>query len=121
MWSAAEYVATVVWTRAAFDEFHIRRCDAPGEAAVGRANVAVTTPSSSPQTAYDNYMDVATVAPAAWSHAVRVFGSAQKASRWMETRLSELNDRTPEEVLAQDPTAEDVEAILDRIEYGVFG
>jgi putative toxin-antitoxin system antitoxin component (TIGR02293 family) len=66
-------------------------------------------------------MDVATVAPAVWSHAVRIFGSEQKASRWMETRLSELNDRTPEEVLSHNPADEDVEAILDRIEYGVFG
>jgi uncharacterized protein (DUF2384 family) len=49
-------------------------------------------------------MDVATVAPAVWSHAVRVFGSEQKASRWMETRLSELNDRTPEEVLSHNPS-----------------
>ena len=66
-------------------------------------------------------MDVATVAPAIWSHAVRIFGSEQKASRWMETRLSELNGRTPEEVLANNPASDDVEAILDRIEYGVFG
>jgi putative toxin-antitoxin system antitoxin component (TIGR02293 family) len=65
-------------------------------------------------------MDVATAAPAVWSHAVRIFGSEQKASRWMETRLSELNDRTPEEVLADNPGSEAVEAILDRIEYGVF-
>jgi putative toxin-antitoxin system antitoxin component (TIGR02293 family) len=65
-------------------------------------------------------MDVATVAPAVWSHALRVFGSAQKANRWMETRLSELNDRTPEEVLAEDPTGDAVETILDRIEYGIF-
>ena len=66
-------------------------------------------------------MDVATVAPAAWSHAVRIFGSAQKATRWMGTRSSELNGRTPQEVLENDPGSEDVEAILDRIEYGVFG
>jgi putative toxin-antitoxin system antitoxin component (TIGR02293 family) len=65
-------------------------------------------------------MDVAIVAPAIWSHAVRIFGSEQKASRWMATRLSELNDRTPEEVLAHNPTDESVETILDRIEYGVF-
>lgn len=70
--------------------------------------------------AYDVYMDVAAVAPAVWSHALRIFGSEQKASRWMETRLSELNDRTPEEVLAEDPTNDAVETILDRIEYGVF-
>jgi uncharacterized protein (DUF2384 family) len=38
----------------------------------------------------------------------------------MATRLSELNDRTPEEVLAEDRAGDAVEAVLDRIEYGVF-
>jgi putative toxin-antitoxin system antitoxin component (TIGR02293 family) len=61
-----------------------------------------------------------TVAPEVWSHALRIFGSEQKANRWMRTRLSELNDRTPEEVLTEDPANEAVETVLDRIEYGVF-
>jgi len=36
----------------------------------------------------------------------------------MATRLAELQDRTPEQVINEDSDA--VEAILDRIEYGVF-
>jgi hypothetical protein len=36
----------------------------------------------------------------------------------MNSRLSELDDHTPEELLVTDPAA--VEAVLDRIEYGVF-
>jgi hypothetical protein len=36
----------------------------------------------------------------------------------MTTRLSELGELTPEVVVSENPEA--VEAILDRIEYGVF-
>jgi uncharacterized protein (DUF2384 family) len=36
----------------------------------------------------------------------------------MNTRLSELDEHTPEELLASDPEA--VDAVLDRLEYGVF-
>lgn len=62
-------------------------------------------------------MEAATSA-AVWNHAIRVFGSRQKADRWLHTRLPELQDRTPDEVLNDDPVA--VEAILGRIEDGVF-
>ena len=55
---------------------------------------------------------------AVWEHAVRVFGNQPKAQRWLHTRLPELQDRTPDEVLNEDPLA--VEAILGRIEDGVF-
>jgi hypothetical protein len=55
-----------------------------------------------------------------WDRVVLLFGSEEKAYRWLHTRLSELDDRTPEEVLERDPHAEDVNAVLDRIEYGVF-
>lgn len=41
--------------------------------------------------------------------------------RWLATPLSELGDRTPEEVLRDDPNTDAVSAILDRIDYGVFG
>jgi uncharacterized protein (DUF2384 family) len=51
---------------------------------------------------------------------VLIFGSERKAARWLRTRLSELNDRTPEEALDADANTEAVDAILDRIEYGVF-
>jgi putative toxin-antitoxin system antitoxin component (TIGR02293 family) len=63
-------------------------------------------------------MNAATVSSPVWQHALALFGSEEKATRWMETRLAELQERTPQEVVNQDPTA--VEAILDRIEYGVF-
>ena len=63
-------------------------------------------------------MNVATVSPAVWQHALDLFGSEEKAARWMATRLSELQERTPEEVIHENPDA--VEAVLDRIEYGVF-
>jgi uncharacterized protein (DUF2384 family) len=63
-------------------------------------------------------MDVSIKAPAIWKHAVEVFGSERKASSWFQTQLAELGDRTPEQVLSQDPDS--VEAVLDRIDYGVF-
>jgi putative toxin-antitoxin system antitoxin component (TIGR02293 family) len=57
---------------------------------------------------------------ALWARAVEIFGSETKADRWFHTRLSELADRTPEEVLEKDSQTEAVGAVLDRIEYGVF-
>ena len=66
-------------------------------------------------------MDIPSKHPALWDHAVQLFGTEQKARRWFHTRLSELDDRTPEEVLGQDAHSEEVGAILGRIEYGVFG
>lgn len=65
-------------------------------------------------------MDLSVARPALWSRAVLIFGSERKAARWLRTRLSELNDRTPEEALDADANTEAVDAILDRIEYGVF-
>ncbi|HYZ87183.1 MAG TPA: MbcA/ParS/Xre antitoxin family protein [Bryobacteraceae bacterium] len=63
---------------------------------------------------------VATIAPAAWEHAVRVFGSEQKAAGWMSTPLQQLGERTPAEVLTEDPDSEAVETLLVRIEYVVY-
>jgi len=65
-------------------------------------------------------MDVTAIRPEVWAHAVQVFGTEQKAWRWMTTPLSELDDQTPEQVLAADPSSDEVDAVLDRIEYGVF-
>lgn len=53
-------------------------------------------------------MVVSLAAPAIWNRALSIFGTEQKALRWLGTRLSELDYRTPEEVLS------------DRIEYGVI-
>lgn len=55
-----------------------------------------------------------------WTRAVGIFGSEIKAECWFNTRLLELADRTPEEVLEEDANTQAIEGILDRIEYGVF-
>ena len=65
-------------------------------------------------------MDVRLRRQAVWTRALEIFGSKSKAESWFRTKLSELGDRTPEEVLDEHPDAELLEAILDRIEYGVF-
>ena len=63
---------------------------------------------------------VATIAPSAWQHAVRVFGSEEKAAGWMNTPLRQLGERTPAEVLTEDPESEAVDTLLVRIEYVVY-
>jgi putative toxin-antitoxin system antitoxin component (TIGR02293 family) len=63
---------------------------------------------------------VATIAPAAWEHAVRVFGNEDKAAGWMNTPLQQLGERAPAEVLNEDPNSEAVETLLVRIEYVVY-
>ncbi len=65
-------------------------------------------------------MDVSVTNPAVWSRALCLFGDEQKTLRWLATPLSELNDRTPDEVLQHDPNSDAVLAVLDRIDYGVF-
>ena len=65
-------------------------------------------------------MDVSLASPALWNRVLQIFGSAEKASRWLRTPLAELKDKTPEEVLSAGLGVDPVEAILDRIEYGVF-
>lgn len=57
---------------------------------------------------------------ALWTRALEIFGSEAKVDRWFHTRLSELADRTPEEVLEENANTDLIDAILDRIEYGVF-
>ena len=66
------------------------------------------------------FPNVAVKAPAIWAHAVDTFGTEERALRWMRIRLAELEDRTPEEVLLVDPQNKEVEAILTRIDYGVY-
>jgi len=51
---------------------------------------------------------------------MNVFGSEQKADLWLHTPLAELHDQTPVEILKRTPDSPEVEAILERIEYGVF-
>ena len=64
---------------------------------------------------------LAVIAPQIWRHAVDTFGSESRALRWMRQRLTELGDRTPEEVLHEDSRSSLVDSILDRIDYGVYG
>ena len=56
-----------------------------------------------------------------WERAVKVFGHREKAARWMETSLAQLGYRTPAQILAEDASSEAVEAIIGRIEGGVYG
>ena len=63
---------------------------------------------------------VATIAPAAWEHALRVFGNEDKAAGWMNTPLHQLGERTPADVLSEDPNSEAVDTLLVRIEYVVY-
>ena len=65
-------------------------------------------------------MEISVRSPGVWKRALRLFGAEEKAIRWLRTSLSELHDRTPEDVLNDDPESEAVDALLDRIEYGVF-
>jgi putative toxin-antitoxin system antitoxin component (TIGR02293 family) len=58
--------------------------------------------------------------PVMWKRILSLFGDERKATRWLATPLSELGNRTPEEVLQSDPNADAVSVILDRIDYGVF-
>jgi putative toxin-antitoxin system antitoxin component (TIGR02293 family) len=64
---------------------------------------------------------LAAIAPDIWQHAVDTFGSEDRALRWMRQPLAELEERTPEEVLLEGGQPDAVEAILARIDYGVFG
>jgi putative toxin-antitoxin system antitoxin component (TIGR02293 family) len=64
---------------------------------------------------------LATVAPETWRHAIDTFGSEERALRWMRQPLAELGERTPECALLEDRRSDTVEAILARIDYGVYG
>jgi putative toxin-antitoxin system antitoxin component (TIGR02293 family) len=64
---------------------------------------------------------LATISPAVWRHAIDTFGAEEKALRWMRQPLAELDGRTPEDVLLEDGRNDEVEAILARIDYGVYG
>ena len=49
------------------------------------------------------------------------FGTEERALRWIRQPLAELGERTPECVLLEEPLGEAVEAILARIDYGIYG
>ena len=56
-------------------------------------------------------MHVSIAAPAIWKRALSIFGTEQKALRWLGTRLPELDYRTPEEVLSDRPCPDVVDEI----------
>jgi putative toxin-antitoxin system antitoxin component (TIGR02293 family) len=64
---------------------------------------------------------IASIAPEIWRHALDTFGTEERALRWMHQPLAELNGRTPERTLQEDPKGAAVEAVLARIDYGVYG
>ena len=53
------------------------------------------------------------------AHAIAVFGDERKASHWLLTPLSLLDNRTPSQVLDGDGGIEAVERILTRIEHNI--
>ena len=64
---------------------------------------------------------IAALTPEIWRHALDTFTTEERVLQWMNTPLAELRHRTPEQVLLDDPNSHEVEAILTRIDYGVFG
>ncbi|MBZ5726775.1 MAG: MbcA/ParS/Xre antitoxin family protein [Acidobacteriia bacterium] len=63
---------------------------------------------------------LAVIAPEIWRHALDTFSTEERALRWMRQSLAELGNLTPENVLLEDPRSNAVEAILERIDYGVY-
>ena len=53
--------------------------------------------------------------------AVELFEDEEEALRWLNTPKSALDNQTPLSVLATDAGAKQVEEILYRAEYGMFG
>jgi putative toxin-antitoxin system antitoxin component (TIGR02293 family) len=64
------------------------------------------------------HFDLTRVVPVI-AHAVAVFGDEHKATHWLSTPLTILNDRTPAEVLKSDEGIAQVEQILTRIEHNI--
>jgi len=64
---------------------------------------------------------LAEIAPEIWRHAKDTFGTEERAWRWMRQSLAELGNRTPEQTILEDPHSVAVEAVLTRIDYGVYG
>lgn len=52
--------------------------------------------------------------------ATSVFGSQQKAERWLDSPAQGLNGRRPVELLATQTGTELVEQLLERLDYGVY-
>ena len=55
-----------------------------------------------------------------YGRAKRVFGSDEKTRLWLSRQLAVLGGRTPLDFARTEPGAREVEAVLDRLEEGVF-
>ncbi len=55
------------------------------------------------------------------AHAVRVFEDPEIAEEWLRLPNPELDGEVPMQMAATDLGAREVEAVLMRIEHGVFG
>ena len=53
--------------------------------------------------------------------AARIFGSRAEAERWMDTPNRGLDGARPADEFATEAAARNVEDLLGRIEYGIFG
>jgi putative toxin-antitoxin system antitoxin component (TIGR02293 family) len=56
----------------------------------------------------------------AFSHAVHVFGTAERASKWFTAPVMALNQRRPLDLSQTDPGRKAVSDLLIRLEYGVY-
>ena len=54
------------------------------------------------------------------ARAIEVFGTREKAIRWLRTPLPALSDRTPLSMLNTADGIEHIEEVLGRIEQGVW-
>lgn len=54
------------------------------------------------------------------AHALEVFGDDKDAQLWLKESKQALGGRTPLEMLASEPGAEQVDLMLSRIEHGIF-
>lgn len=56
----------------------------------------------------------------ALNKAIQVFDEPEHAFEWLQTKSPDLNGHTPYEYLGSEHGAREVEAVLDRIAYGVI-
>lgn len=52
--------------------------------------------------------------------ALRVAGSTQRLAEWMQTPIPALNGHTPYQLIQSEQGRKEVDAVLGRIEHGVY-
>ena len=60
------------------------------------------------------------VSTAILARAIEVFGSSEKATRWMERPNRALSQKNPIQMLATEEGRREVQELLGRIEHGVY-